>query len=92
MNRLTGDLSAVREMLGFGAWQIVNIVSGFVTAFAVMFGLSWQLTLIVIAMLPIIVGVLTIWPARSATATGWRRSRTARSPPRRRRTSAARGW
>ena len=45
MNRLTGDLSAVREMLGFGAWQIVNIISGFVTAFAVMFSLSWQLTL-----------------------------------------------
>ncbi|EYB67198.1 ABC transporter [Deinococcus phoenicis] len=58
MNRLTGDLSAVREMLGFGAWQIVNIVSGFVTAFAVMFGLSWQLTLIVIAVLPVIVGLL----------------------------------
>ncbi|GGM20607.1 ABC transporter ATP-binding protein [Deinococcus aerophilus] len=59
MNRLTGDLSAVREMLGFGAWQIVNIVSGFATAFAVMFSLSWQLTLIVLAVLPIIVGVLT---------------------------------
>ncbi|WP_165795351.1 ABC transporter ATP-binding protein [Deinococcus koreensis] len=58
MNRLTGDLSAVREMLGFGAWQIVNIISGFVTAFAVMFSLSWQLTLIVIAVIPIIVGVL----------------------------------
>jgi ATP-binding cassette subfamily B protein len=59
MNRLTGDLSAVREMLGFGAWQIVNIVSGFATAFAVMFSLSWQLTLIVLAVLPVIVGVLT---------------------------------
>lgn len=58
MNRLTGDLSAVREMLGFGAWQIVNIISGFVTAFAVMFSLSWQLTLIVIAVIPIIVGLL----------------------------------
>ncbi|WP_102128059.1 ABC transporter ATP-binding protein [Deinococcus planocerae] len=58
MNRLTGDLSAVREMLGFGAWQIVNIVSGFATAFAVMFGLSWQLTLIVLAVLPVIVGIL----------------------------------
>ncbi len=58
MNRLTGDLSAVREMLGFGAWQIVNIVSGFVTSFAVMFGLSWQLSLIVMAVLPVIVGVL----------------------------------
>ncbi|MPY65085.1 ABC transporter ATP-binding protein [Deinococcus sp. SDU3-2] len=59
MNRLTGDLGAVREMLGFGAWQIVNIVSGFITAFAVMFSLSWQLTLIVLALLPIIVGLLT---------------------------------
>ncbi|MDL2344590.1 ABC transporter ATP-binding protein [Deinococcus sp. MIMF12] len=59
MNRLTGDLGAVREMLGFGAWQIVNIVSGFATAFAVMFSLSWQLTLIVLALLPIIVGLLT---------------------------------
>ncbi|UBV41906.1 ABC transporter ATP-binding protein/permease [Deinococcus taeanensis] len=59
MNRLTGDLSAVREMLGFGAWQIVNIVSGFATAFAVMFSLSWQLTLIVLAIVPVIVGVLT---------------------------------
>ncbi|GHF56182.1 ATP-binding cassette subfamily B protein [Deinococcus metalli] len=59
MNRLTGDLGAVREMLGFGAWQIVNIVSGFVTAFAVMFSLSWQLTLIVIALIPIIVGILS---------------------------------
>lgn len=58
MNRLTGDLNAVREMLGFGAWQIVNIVSGFVTAFAVMFSLSWQLTLIVVAVLPVIVGLL----------------------------------
>ncbi|GGR55749.1 ABC transporter ATP-binding protein [Deinococcus seoulensis] len=59
MNRLTGDLSAVREMLGFGAWQIVNIVSGFITAFSVMFSLSWQLTLIVLAIVPVIVGVLT---------------------------------
>ena len=59
MNRLTGDLSAVREMLGFGAWQIVNIVSGFISAFAVMFSLSWQLTLIVVAIVPVIVGVLS---------------------------------
>lgn len=58
MNRLTGDLSAVREMLGFGAWQIVNIVSAFATSFSVLFGLSWQLTLIVIAVLPVIVGLL----------------------------------
>ncbi|WP_339095375.1 ABC transporter ATP-binding protein [Deinococcus sp. VB142] len=58
MNRLTGDLGAVREMLGFGAWQIVNIISGFITAFAVMFRLSWQLTLIVVAVIPVIVALL----------------------------------
>lgn len=58
MNRLTGDLGAVREMLGFGAWQIVNIVASFITAFAVMFSLSWQLTLIVVALIPLIVGIL----------------------------------
>ncbi|WP_177183274.1 ABC transporter ATP-binding protein [Deinococcus reticulitermitis] len=58
MNRLTGDLSAVREMLGFGAWQIVNILASFTTAFFVMFRLSWQLTLIVVAVIPVIVGLL----------------------------------
>lgn len=58
MNRLTGDLGAVREMLGFGAWQIVNIISGFITAFAVLFRLSWQLTLIVVAVIPVIVALL----------------------------------
>lgn len=59
MNRLTGDLGAVREMLGFGGWQIVNIITGFITAFAVMFGLSWQLTLIVLVLIPLIVGILS---------------------------------
>ncbi|MFC4639865.1 ABC transporter ATP-binding protein [Deinococcus hohokamensis] len=58
MNRLTGDLGAVREMLGFGAWQIVNIASMFITSFSVMFSLSWELTLIVLALIPLIVGTL----------------------------------
>ncbi|WP_084050936.1 ABC transporter ATP-binding protein [Deinococcus hopiensis] len=58
MNRLTGDLNAVREMLGFGLWQVANITSGFATAFAVMFSLSWQLTLVVITVMPVIVGLL----------------------------------
>ncbi|WP_135227889.1 ABC transporter ATP-binding protein [Deinococcus fonticola] len=58
MNRLTGDLGAVREMMGFGGWQIVNIITVFLSSFAVMFGISWQLTLIVIALIPFIVGTL----------------------------------
>ena len=58
MNRLTGDLGAVREMLGFGGWQIVNIVTVFVSSFAIMFRLSWQLTLIVLLLIPFIIGIL----------------------------------
>lgn len=58
MNRLTGDLGAVREMLGFGGWQIVNIITVFVSSFAVMFSLSWQLTLIVLLLIPFIIGIL----------------------------------
>ncbi|AFZ66537.1 ABC transporter ATP-binding protein [Deinococcus peraridilitoris] len=58
MNRLTGDLSAVRELLGFGTWQVVNIVTAFATALVVMFSLSWKLTLLVLAVFPVIVIVL----------------------------------
>lgn len=58
MNRLTGDLGAVREMAGFGAAQIVSIIAGFTTSFFVMFSLSWQLSLIVVAVIPIIVALL----------------------------------
>ncbi|WP_261664269.1 ABC transporter ATP-binding protein [Deinococcus sp. Marseille-Q6407] len=60
MNRLTGDLGSVREMLGFGAWQIVNIAASFTASLAVMFSLSWQLTLVVVAIMPIIVGALYV--------------------------------
>jgi ATP-binding cassette subfamily B protein len=58
MNRLTGDLSAVREMLGFGAWQIASVVTAFGTSLFVMFTISWQLTLLVLAVFPVIILVL----------------------------------
>lgn len=59
MNRLTGDLSTVREMLGFGAWQIANITVGFLSAITVLFFVSWQLTLVVLAILPVMIVILT---------------------------------
>lgn len=59
MNRLTGDLSAVRDMLGFGGWQIINITTSFVMSIVVMFDLSWSLALVVMGMIPVIVGALT---------------------------------
>ncbi|WP_045234654.1 ABC transporter ATP-binding protein [Deinococcus pimensis] len=58
MNRLTGDLSAVREMLGFGAWQIASVVTAFGSSLFVMFGISVKLTLLVLAVFPVIILVL----------------------------------
>jgi ATP-binding cassette subfamily B multidrug efflux pump len=58
MNRLTGDLSAVREMIGFGSWQLATITSSFLVSFAWFFSINWRLTLAVLVVFPIIVGIL----------------------------------
>ncbi|AZI41694.1 ABC transporter ATP-binding protein [Deinococcus psychrotolerans] len=58
MNRLTGDLSAVREMIGFGSWQLSSVVASFVVSFFWFFSLSWRLTLAVLVVFPVIIGVL----------------------------------
>jgi ATP-binding cassette, subfamily B, multidrug efflux pump len=58
MNRLTGDLSAVREMIGFGSWQLATVISSFLVSFAWFFSINWRLTLAVLVVFPIIIGVL----------------------------------
>ena len=58
MNRLTGDLSAVREMIGFGSWQLATVVSGFLVSFAWFFSINWRLTLAVLVVFPFIIGIL----------------------------------
>ncbi|GGJ73883.1 ABC transporter ATP-binding protein [Deinococcus aquiradiocola] len=58
MNRLTGDLSAVREMIGFGSWQVATVISSFVVSFAWFFSINWRLTLAVLVVFPVIIGVL----------------------------------
>ena len=58
MNRLTGDLSAVREMIGFGSWQLASVVASFVVSFFWFFSLSWRLTLAVLLVFPVIIGIL----------------------------------
>jgi len=60
MNRLTGDLSAVREALGFGVWQVFNVVTVFLASFVVMFSLSSTLAWLVMAMMPIMIGALML--------------------------------
>jgi ATP-binding cassette subfamily B protein len=60
MNRLTGDLGAVQEMLGFGLTQAVSTVFTLVLTLAVMLRLSPTLGLLVLALLPLVVGVLAL--------------------------------
>ncbi len=60
MNRLTGDLTSVREMLGFGFWQVFNVIAVFGASFTVMFSLSSTLAWLVMAMIPIMVGFLVL--------------------------------
>ncbi|MGI8748426.1 MAG: ABC transporter ATP-binding protein, partial [Deinococcus sp.] len=58
MNRLTGDLSAVREMIGLGIWQLASVAASFVASFAWFLSISPRLTLAVLAVFPVIIGVL----------------------------------
>jgi len=58
MNRLTGDLTAIREFLGFGAWQIAMVVTAFGASLTVMFGISARLALLALAVFPVITLVL----------------------------------
>ncbi|ULH16744.1 ABC transporter ATP-binding protein/permease [Deinococcus sp. KNUC1210] len=58
MNRLTGDLSAVREMIGFGSWQVVQVLCTFTVSFFWFFSINWRLTLAVLVVFPFIIGIL----------------------------------
>ncbi|WP_293913199.1 ABC transporter ATP-binding protein [Deinococcus sp.] len=60
MNRLTGDLSAVREMIGFGSWQLATVASSFIVSFSWFFSISWRLTLAVLFVFPVIIGILFV--------------------------------
>lgn len=60
MNRLTGDLTAVREMLGFGFWQVFNVLAVFIASFVVMFSISSTLAWLVMALIPVIAGCLAL--------------------------------
>lgn len=60
MNRLTGDLSAVRELVGFGSWQLASVVASFAVSFFWFFSISWRLTLAMLLVFPLIIGVLFV--------------------------------
>jgi ATP-binding cassette, subfamily B, multidrug efflux pump len=58
MNRLTGDLGAVMEMLGFGVNQGANTMLTLIISLALMISLSPTLGLVVLAIFPVIAVIL----------------------------------
>ncbi|WP_454191763.1 ABC transporter ATP-binding protein [Paenibacillus sp. Marseille-Q7038] len=57
MSRLTGDLEAIRNFIGFGFAQILNMVLMVLFGSIMMFSINWQLTLFTMIFMPILVMV-----------------------------------
>ncbi|MEI7024469.1 ABC transporter ATP-binding protein [Paenibacillus sp. y28] len=52
MSRLTADLEGIRNFIGFGFVQLVNVVLMFTVGIAMMLSMDWQLTLITMITMP----------------------------------------
>lgn len=57
MSRLTGDLEAIRNFVGFGFAQILNLVLMVAFGSAMMMSISWKLTLLTMITIPFLAGV-----------------------------------
>jgi ATP-binding cassette subfamily B multidrug efflux pump len=55
MSRLTADLDAIRQFIGFGFAQLLNIVLMFLLGTAMMFSMNWKLTLLTLVFMPFLV-------------------------------------
>ncbi len=55
MSRLTADLQAVRDFIGFGFVQILNVVMMFAFGIVMMVSINWQLTLLTMIFMPFLV-------------------------------------
>ncbi|WP_416235602.1 ABC transporter ATP-binding protein [Paenibacillus sp. SGZ-1009] len=64
MSRLTGDLEAIRNFIGFGFAQLLNVFLMVIFGAAVMFSLNWQLTLITLISIPFLVYVALRFESR----------------------------
>ncbi len=64
MSRLTGDLEAIRNFIGFGFAQLLNVFFMVVFGAAVMFSLNWQLTLVTLISIPFLVYVALRFESR----------------------------
>ncbi|MGO4527716.1 ABC transporter ATP-binding protein [Paenibacillus sp. 2TAF8] len=64
MSRLTGDLEAIRNFIGFGFAQILNMVLMVVFGAIMMMTMSWKLTLLTLVCIPLLVFVALRFESR----------------------------
>ncbi|WP_342551640.1 ABC transporter ATP-binding protein [Paenibacillus sp. FSL R7-0652] len=64
MSRLTGDLEAIRNFIGFGFAQILNMVLMVVFGAIMMMTMSWQLTLLTLVCIPLLAFVALRFESR----------------------------
>ncbi|WP_017812937.1 MULTISPECIES: ABC transporter ATP-binding protein [Paenibacillus] len=64
MSRLTGDLEAIRNFIGFGFAQLLNVFLMVIFGSIVMFSLNWQLTLVTLISIPFLVYVALRFESR----------------------------
>ncbi|MET0342886.1 MAG: ABC transporter ATP-binding protein [Polyangiales bacterium] len=64
MSRATNDLGQVRLLLGFGGLNLVNAVVAYVSALALMFAISVELTLVSLATVPLFLGATRLFTRR----------------------------
>jgi ATP-binding cassette subfamily B protein len=64
MSRLTGDLEAIRNFIGFGFAQILNMVLMVVFGAIMMMTMSWKLTLLTLVCIPLLAFVALRFESR----------------------------
>ena len=64
MTRMTSDVELVRMFVGTGVLQLLSAVIMLIGAIVIMFLMSWQLALIILALIPAILGVLVMFITR----------------------------
>ncbi|MDO6581027.1 ABC transporter transmembrane domain-containing protein [Photobacterium sp. 2_MG-2023] len=68
ISRLTNDTESIKDFYVFVIATFLKNVTLIVVMLTVMFIMSWRLTLVVMALLPIVVGVMVVYQHKSASA------------------------
>ena len=65
MTRFTGDLDLCRHCVAYIARNMINHVLMFIVAFSYLMTVNWQMTLIVVAVMPLIAVIRTVFSRRA---------------------------